>query len=171
MGWETLAIVGFQAIQGANSMSAAKKQGQAYAREGERQALSVADQTVRTAGTLRTNYLQSGLTLEGGPMDVIAQAFAKGRTDIGRIKENADARSKNVVGAARTKMIQGLAGAAVSAGAASGIGDFAGGFSDGFSAGFSNPDIVGQGLSVGELGTSSTWVPPWQANAPLPWSS
>jgi hypothetical protein len=110
VGWETLAIVGFQAISSAQGMGQAKKEAKAKAKEGELAAMNVADATVRAAGKLRTNFLQSGLTLEGGPMEVIAQAFAKGRTDISRIEANANAASKNLVSAARTKMLSGLAG-------------------------------------------------------------
>lgn len=168
----TAASVGFKAIQSANEMKAAKKQGQAYAREGERQALSVAEQTVRTAGSLRNSFLSSGLTLEGGPMDVIAQAFSKGRTDIGRIKENADTSSKNVVGAARSKMIASLA-SAVAGPVLGGVGDFASGassFASGFQAGFENPTMVSLGLNPGEAPNSIYNMGPFP-NTPLPWSS
>ena len=130
MGWETLAIVGFQAISGAQGVSQAKKEAKAKAKEGELAAMNVADATVRAAGKLRTNFLQSGLTLEGGPMDVIAQAFAKGRTDISRIEENANNASKNIMSAARTKMLSGLAGSLVTSALAP---DFSSSLESGFS--------------------------------------
>lgn len=118
MGWETLAFAGFEALSGAQGISQAKKQAGAVAREGEYAAQTTADNTIRTTGKLTTSFLQSGLTLEGGPMDVLKQAFSKGYTDINRIKTNADTQSKNIVSAARTKAIQGMALAA--AGAAGG---------------------------------------------------
>lgn len=142
-------------------MKAAKSQASAQAREGERQAMSIADQTVRTAGSLRNSFLTSGLTLEGGPMDVIAQAFAKGRTDIGRAAENANAASKNTVSSARTKMLQNLGTTAAVA-----VGGFASDFGNGFEYGFDNAATLQTGATPG---IGNTWVPPWQVNQPLPW--
>jgi len=145
MGWETLAIVGFQAISGAAGMSSANKQAKAITRQGEQEAMATAQNTLRTAGKLQTSFLQSGLTLEGGPMDVLKQAFGQGYTDIGRIKSNADAGAKNVVSAARTKALQGLAsGVAGAAGASA-----AGGLFDDVTFGTGSFDGFGQ--SVGSL--------------------
>ncbi len=110
MGWETLAIVGFQAISGAQDVKAAKRQARAGVQEAENQSMSLADDTVRRSGSLRNSYLSAGLDLEGGPMQMIAGAFAKGRTDIGRIEANANAQSKNIVSAARSKMMKDIAG-------------------------------------------------------------
>lgn len=121
MGWETLAIVGFQAIAGAQGMSAANKQAKAGIQTAEQNAMTTAQNTLRTSGKLQTSFLQSGLTLEGGPMDVIKQAFGQGYTDIGRIKSNADTTSKNIVSAARTKALQGLATSAAGAAGATGL--------------------------------------------------
>jgi hypothetical protein len=130
MGWETLAIVGFQALSAQQGISAASKQAKAGIRVAEQNAMTTAENTLRTTGKLRTSFLQSGLTLEGGPMDVLKQAFGQGYTDIGRIKSNADTGSKNIVSAARTKALQGLASAAAGAAGASGGGSVFGDISN-----------------------------------------
>lgn len=155
MGWETLAIVGFQAISGIQGMSAANKQAKAGIQVAEQNAMTTAQNTLRTSGKLQTSFLQSGLTLEGGPMDVLKQAFGQGYTDINRIKSNADTGAKNVVSAARTKALQGLAsGVAGAAGASS-----AGGLFD--SATFGTDSFNGFGQSVGSIFDSSP-VGPYQ---------
>lgn len=154
MGWETLAIVGFQAISGIQGMKAANSQAKGIAREGEYAAQTTADNTIRSTGKLQTSFLQSGLTLEGGPMDVLKSAFSKGYTDIGRIKSNADAGAKNVVSAARTKALQGLASSAAGAAGAAGLGGAA---NDLFTtAGSYLPDSFAYGLNDLGFGQSAT---------------
>jgi hypothetical protein len=163
MGWETLAMVGFQAISGMQGVSQAKKEGRAITKAAERETMSIADQTVRNAGSLRNSFLSSGLTLEGGPMEVISQAFAKGRTDIARTAENANASAKNKVSAARTKMLSSLGQSAMGA-----VGGFASDFGDGFQYGFENADTIATGATPG---IADIYSPSWQANAPLPWNA
>lgn len=110
MGWETVAMIGFQALSAGNSMNQADSVAAAQAREGEIKAKSTADDTLRAAGKLTTSFLQSGITLEGGPQTVLSMAFKKGNTDINRIAANADAAAENTVSTARTKALQSLAG-------------------------------------------------------------
>lgn len=154
MGWETLAIVGFQAISGIQGMSAANKQAKAGIQVAEQNAMTTAQNTLRSTGKLTTSFLQSGLTLEGGPMDVLKQAFGQGYTDIGRIKSNADANSKNIVSAARTKALQGLASSAAGAAGAAGLGGAA---NDLFTtAGSYLPDSFAYGLNDLGFGQSAT---------------
>lgn len=155
MGWETLAMVGFKAISSISAQNAAKAQAKAGVREAENNAMNTADKTVRAAGALRNSFLSNGIQLEGGPMDLIARAFAKGRTDVSRITENANAQSSNVVSAARTKMLQGLGGTIASAFS----GESGGVIGDAFSTGISYlPDSFAYGLNdagFGELGTNA----------------
>lgn len=115
MGWETLAIAGFQGLQAMNTMNQGESAAKAAVKQAGYQTQQVADNTVRTAGSLQTSFLQSGITLAGGPMDVLAQAFAKGQTDIGRIAANANATSKNDINAARSKALEGLMSSAAGA--------------------------------------------------------
>lgn len=135
MGWETVAAVGFQALQGIQGIKQANSQARGIAHEGEIAAQNSADSTIRAAGKLQTSFLQSGITLEGGPMDVLKSAFGKGYTDIGRIRDNANAGSKNLVSAARTKAIIGLASSSTSAFGSSGGFKDIGNFGDDLGAG------------------------------------
>lgn len=123
MGWETLAMVGFQALSNRSSNKAAKKQAAATVQEGEYQAGNKARDTLRTTGRLTTQFLQSGLTLEGGPGIAIAQAFQAGYRDIGRITNNANTSAQNIMNAQRTKALEGIGGTLAGAG----IGDAVGG--------------------------------------------
>lgn len=165
MGWETLAIVGFQALQGAMGQSQARKEGKAITQQAERETMNIADNTLRRAGTLRNSFLSSGLTLEGGPMDVISQAFAKGRTDISRVAENANAASKNKASAARTKMLSDLGKTAIGA-----VGGFASDFGDGFQNGFDNAATFQTGAIPGFAPDSFNNMGPYQ-QGPLPWQA
>ena len=57
----------------------------------------------------QNNFLNSGLTLEAGPSDIIRRAFTAGQKDIDRIVTNANTRSKNTISQARTKALEGFA--------------------------------------------------------------
>lgn len=75
-------------------------------------------------------------------MDVLKQAFSKGYTDIGRIKQNADAGAKNLISSARTKALQNMASSAAGGSMGSAFGNFAGDLGAGFSS-------FGQGYGFG----------------------
>ena len=130
MGWETIAIAGFNALSAANTMNQGNAAARAAVQQGEQEAKASADKTVQGVGKLQTSFLQSGLTLEGGPMDVLTKAFAAGQTDISRITANANANAKNAVNAARTKALTSLASSAGSLGST--FDNFLSGFSSGF---------------------------------------
>lgn len=166
MGWETVVLAGFNAMQAVGQVKQGKAEAKAIAREAEINASNVAQNTLRTAGDLKVSFLQSGLTLEGGPTDILTQAFEQGYTDIGRIKSNADASIKNTMSKARTAALTTLAKGAVGQSIMSGVSSFADGFSSGFSDGFNNAATYQTGATPG---VGNTWSPPWQANAPLPW--
>lgn len=166
MGWETLAIAGYSALQAKNSMDQGTAAAKAATQEAQYKTMQVADQTVRQAGSLKTSFLQSGLTLEGGPMDVLTQAFNKGQTDIGRIAASANITAKNDINTARTKALQGLAG---SAGSAFAFTSFANDFGGGFSSGFDNAATFQTGASLGPANSFYSMGP--FSNDPLPWRS
>lgn len=147
-------------------MKQGKAEAKAYAREGEEAAMLTAEDTVRHAGDLTTSFLQSGISLEGGPTDVIARAFGRGRTDIGRIEANANARAKTVYSKARTQALDGLVSSAFGQSAMSGMGGIVNDFTGGFTSGFDNAATYQTGATPG---MGSTWVAPWQAEAELPW--
>lgn len=89
------------------------KEGKAAARavvaEAQINAENMAADTVRAAGKLQASFLNSGLTLEDGPTNVIERAYTAGRKDIRRIVDNANTQSKNIMKGARTKMLEGIA--------------------------------------------------------------
>lgn len=163
MGWETLAMVGFQAIQGSQGQSQARREGRAITQQAERETMNIAGDTVRRAGSLRNSFLSSGITLEGGPMEVISRAFAQGRTDIDRTAADANAASKNKVSAARTKMLSDLGKTAMGA-----AGGFASDFGDGFQYGFDNAATLSTGATPGLAPDSFNNYGP-QPQGPLPW--
>lgn len=110
MGWETGVTSLVSAYNNFQSTNAATATAKAQIKEGEYQASNIADNTKRTAGSLQASFLQSGITLDGsdGANQVIAQAFAKGQTDISRTLENANNQAKNTMSAARTKALNSL---------------------------------------------------------------
>lgn len=167
MGWETLVIAGVSAFSAMNTMKQGTAQAKAITAQGAIDAQNSANDTVRAGGKLTTSFLQSGLTLEGGPMDVLTQAFNKGSTDIANIAASANAQSKNTVNAARTKALTSLASSAAGASALSGAGSFASDFGSGFSDGFSNAATISTGATPG---FSPSYGPTWQSQS-LPWSS
>lgn len=152
MGIETVAIAGFAALQAANTLKEGDQQAKGIVKAAEYQASNSADNTLRGAGKLQTSFLQSGLTLEGGPMDVLTQAFGQGRTDINRLASNANNASKNAVNAARSKAIAGLMTAAGSASMGSSMFDAAGDAAT--TAASYAPDSFAYGLS--DMGFNST---------------
>lgn len=160
MGWETLAIAGYSALNAENTLKTGKAAAKAAVQQGDYQVQQTADQTLRSAGTLKTSFLQSGLSLEGAPMDVLTQAFAKGQTDIGRIATNANATAKNDINSARTKALEGLA---TSAASAYSFTSFADNFSSGFSDAFSNPATL-QTNAIPGFGSYGPFE-----QTPLPW--
>lgn len=141
MGWEAVATVGSSLLSSRSTMKQGQANANAEIQQAGYEAKDTADNTLRTAGKLQTSFLQSGLSLEGGPMAVLMQAFAKGTTDIGRITSNANTAAKNDINTARTKALQGL-----STGVVSGSSSIFSGL-DGFST------DVGNGLSSSMNGT------------------
>lgn len=115
MGWETLAMAGFQALQATNQMNQGTAAAKATVAEGANQAQNAANDTARATGKLRSSFLSSGLTLEGGPMAAISQAFDVGNTNISRIVSNANTTAKNQINTARSQALATLASAASSA--------------------------------------------------------
>lgn len=109
MGWETLAIAGFSALSANQTMREGKAASRALVAEAQINAENKAHDTVRAAGKLQNNFLNSGLTLEAGPMDIIQRAYSSGQRDVDRIVENANIRSQNKISSARTRAFEGIA--------------------------------------------------------------
>lgn len=165
MGWETLVIAGASAFNAYNTNKQGTAQAKAIARQGEQQAQNSADNSVRSIGSLQTSFLQSGLTLEGGPMAVLSQAGVKGQTDISRIAENANAASKNAVSAARTKALEQLSSGATNSSFMSSAGSFATDFGNGFTDSLNNAGTFQTGATPGDMNFVTDTRP-----ISLPWS-
>lgn len=103
------------------------------------------------AARLKTSFLNSGLTLEGTPQNVLSDTYNVGLQDIDQIKTNANLRAKNAISSARTKAISALSSAAMSA-----SGGFGGGgeLGSGFSSAFGNQtgQTVGRQFSSSPIG-------------------
>lgn len=119
MGIETLAIAGFTGLQAMQTMKQGNAAAKAAVQQGQYTIQNQADNTVRAAGKLQTSFLNSGISIDGGPMDVITQALTKGTTDIQRTADNVNTTAKNDISAARTKALEGIAKNAASAGTGS----------------------------------------------------
>jgi len=128
MGIETIALtalsVGMSAIQGQQQMKNAKAQANAIAQQGALDAERKARETQLKAARVKSSFLNSGLTLEGTPMNVITGTYDVGLQDVNQIIGNANARSKNIMSEARSAalgdLMQSVAGASFS-GMGSGI--------------------------------------------------
>lgn len=129
VGVETIAIAGFTALSAYEKIQEGNSAAKAATQEGEYQITNAANDTVRQAGRLRSSFLSSGLTLDGGPLAAITQAFNAGNTNIARIAQNANNRSSNAMNAARSKALSTIASGAMGA-----MGGMGGGMFDASSA-------------------------------------
>lgn len=154
MGIETLAIAGFAGLNAINTMNQGQASAKAVVQGAQYTIANQANDTVRNAGKLQTSFLQSGISLDGGPMDAIAQAFTQGRTNISRTASNANATSQNLISSARTKALEGIATTA--AGASAFGGSITSGLDQvGTAADFaSDGSFNGIGQGLGSLGTN-----------------
>jgi hypothetical protein len=163
---------GLQVAKAHSEAQAANKQAKASIAEGNIVAANKAKEVARNAAAQRVSFLNSGLTLEGTPMNVIESTFNTGTEDINQIRNNYNARAKSQIAAGRSAAIGDLANAFAFAAMPSmpgfsEVSNTAGNFFDGFGAGFNNAEIVQTG---GMPGFSSSYGPIWQGQ-PLPWRS
>jgi hypothetical protein len=127
--------VGAGIFSASSSLSQGKKQSQALIEQGNLQAQQKAIQTKRAAATQKVSFLNSGLLLEGTPINVIESTLSTGIEDINQINRNATSAAKNAVGGARNQAIasiaSGLGSAAISGAGAMNFGGGASMFSSG----------------------------------------
>jgi hypothetical protein len=177
MGWETLAFAALTGIKAASQISAAKKEAKAVAAEGTLAAQNKSVEIRRKAASAQVSFLNSGITLEGTPMGAIMGIYDTGVQDINQIGSVYNAKSKNIMSSARSKVISDIAGSVASAG----IGSMASDFSTGFSSGFDNVATLQTGSNIGSdfskggiAGTvNGGFGLPWQSgfkDTPLPWA-
>jgi hypothetical protein len=125
MGIETALFAAASIASARATTSAAKSEAKAVVKQGTLAAKNKATETIVGAAKIRSSFLNSGLTLEGTPSAVIRGAYTTGMDDVTQIAENANTKSKNIMGAARTKAITSLISSAAGAwgGSSLGFGD------------------------------------------------
>lgn len=149
----TLLVVGTVAsgMAAASAYSNSKKQAKAVAAEGALKARQRDLQTRRLASSQKTSFLNSGISLtgEGDVADVImSDTYTTGLEDVNQIKDNYNQQSKNIMGAARAKLIGDIGGMALNIGMA--------GVSSGMFAGqTSATGLAGSGAASGQIGTGA----------------
>lgn len=111
MGIETILFAAFTGLQAVSGMMQAQSQAKSAVAQGNIQMQERAKQVRYAAARQNVSFLNSGLSLEGTPMDVINETFDTGLADIRAIGANANAQSKNIIGQARTQAIGQIAGA------------------------------------------------------------
>jgi hypothetical protein len=144
----TAIMIGLSVASAASQQSAAKKQAKATIAEGNIVAANKAKEVARKAATQRVSFLNSGVTLDGTPMNVIESTFNTGLEDINQISSNYNTAAKNQIAAGRSAAIQSLAG----------------GLSNVALPSMSN---IGSGIGNVASGWSSTGVAPQQWPAPV----
>lgn len=109
MGIETIVMAAVTLVQASGQMSAAKRQAKATAAEGTLKAKNRAKETVLNAARHRSSFLNSGLTLEGTPMNVIENEFRLGDEDVSQITSNYNARARAQMAEGRNRAMSTLA--------------------------------------------------------------
>lgn len=105
----TAVYVALSVASAASQTSAAKKQANATVAEGEIVAKNKAKEIAKKAAVQKVSFLNSGLTLEGTPMNVIESTFNTGLEDINLITSNYNAKAKSQMSAGRTAALSSLA--------------------------------------------------------------
>lgn len=132
----TMAFVALSVVSAGAKISDANKQAKATIAEGNIVASNKAKQVAGAAATQRVSFLQSGITLEGTPMNVIESTFNTGLEDIGQIRSNYNTKARNQISAGRTAAISSLASGFAGAslpGVGGAVNNFAGDIGSGFS--------------------------------------
>lgn len=147
MGIETLILGGLSALSAVSSMNAAQKQAQSIAEEGNIATKNLAKKVRYAAGEQTVAFLQSGVSLDGTPDDVIQGTFNTGLEDINLLAKNYNNKSKAAISAGRSQaigsLVKGFAGASFG-------GDMMGSFKDSF--------FSGLGKAGGAVGAGSTAI-------------
>lgn len=105
MGIETAILVGLSVASAISSISTANKAGKATIREGEIVAANKAKEVKYKAAQLTSSFLNSGLTLEGTPYNVIDSTFNTGLEDIAQITSNYNMKAKSQISEGRSKAL------------------------------------------------------------------
>lgn len=120
MGWETVIFLGLSALSANTEIKNSKRQAEAIIEEGNLEAENKGQEVRLRAARLQSSFLNSGLTLEGTPMNVIDSVYSSGIKDIQQIRQNYGRRAENVLdggrSAAISTMAKGVGNAAIGSG-------------------------------------------------------
>lgn len=103
-----IAGVGFGAMKSATELKNARSEAKATIKAGELSAKNKAIQTSALAAQQKSSFLTSGLELEGTPISVISSTYRTGKEDVQQILENANIKSSNIMGKARSGVLTNL---------------------------------------------------------------
>lgn len=115
MGVAAAVYVGLSAASAIGSYNQSKSQARQAIREGEIAMQNRADEIRSLAAKQRVSYISAGLELEGTPQAVITDTYNKGIADVNAIRDSANQTSKNILTAARAKLLGDMAKTVVGA--------------------------------------------------------
>lgn len=127
MGVAAAVYVGLSAASAIGSYNQSKSQARQAIRQGEIAMQNRADEIRSLAAKQRVSYVSAGLELEGTPQAVITDTYNKGIADINAIRDSANQTSKNILTAARAKLLGDMATTMVGAYTLGALGGAAGG--------------------------------------------
>ncbi len=140
MGIETILFAAFTGLKAISQMNQAKSKARSIVAEGNLAAKEQAKKTRYAAATQRTNFLNSGITLDGTPTDVMDETFKTGLEDVNNIASGYNRKAKNAISEGRSAAIDTItsafAGASLGGGSMGSM--FESGASAANSAGFGN---------------------------------
>lgn len=117
MGIETILFAALTGLKAISQMNQAKSQAKSIVAEGNLATKEQAKKTRYAAATQTTNFLNSGITLDGTPNDVIGETFKTGLEDVHNIQSGYNMKAKNAIAAGRSAAIStitsGFAGASL----------------------------------------------------------
>jgi hypothetical protein len=111
MGLETAAFIGLSVFSGMQQVSAAKKEAKATISEGNIALKNKAKEVAQKAAAQRTSFLNSGLTLEGTPDNIISATFNTGLEDLNLMSSNYNTKAKSQISAGRSAALSSYASA------------------------------------------------------------
>jgi len=112
MGWETAIFAVLSLASASEQVQNSEKQAAATTAEGDIVAENKGKEVAAKTAAQRVSFLNSGLTLEGTPMNVIQSTFNTGIKDIRRIGGNYATVADNQISSGRSAAISTLASTA-----------------------------------------------------------
>jgi endo-beta-N-acetylglucosaminidase D len=148
MGIETAILIGTLAsgaFSASQSIKNAKSAANATIAEGNIATANKAKEVQMRAARQKSSFLNSGLTLEGTPENVIDSTFSTGLTDLNQLSSNYNTKAKQQIAEGRAQAISSIASSFAGA-------SFAGAGASAFKAGSFGLQTGGQSLFNGGMG-------------------